>query len=256
MENLINKIHNCDCLKLINLIPDKIIDLAIIHPPYNMQKAYWDTFKNHSDFLKFTFNWIDHLIPKIKDTGSLYIFNTPFNSAYIMQYLIKKELFFQNWITWNKKDGLGFAVKKYCSKQETILFFSKTKKYTFNYNEIRVPYESENRSKCGVIKNGKRWFPNKNGKLCSDVWHITSERHKNKINGKTQKNEHITIKPLELVERIIKASSNENDLVLDCFSGSGTTAIASKKLNRNFICSEADYEVWNRSVEKINNFEK
>jgi len=66
------------------------------------------------------------------------------------------------------------------------------------------------------------------------VWHIASERHKNKINGKTPKMPHITPKPLELVERIIKASSNAGDLVLDCFVGSGTTAIAAKKLKRNF----------------------
>jgi len=238
----INEIYNLDCFEFLNQIDDEIVDLAIIDPPYNLKKAKWDTFKNEKDFFDFTFRWIDALIPKLKKNGSLYIFNTPYNSAFILSYLVAKCLFFQNWITWDKRDGLGGAKHKYSNGQETILFFTKGEKHTFNYNEIRLPYESTARiahaKVKGILKNGKRWFPNPNGRLCSEVWHITSERHKNKINGKTSKMPHVTPKPLELVERIIKASSNIGDLVLDCFVGSGTTAFAAKKLRRNFICSD------------------
>ena len=85
------------------------------------------------------------------------------------------------------------------------------------------------------MKNGKRWFPNPNGKLCSDVWHIVSERHKRKVNGIVAKAAHKTVKPTEMIERIVKASSNEGDLVLDCFVGSGTTALVCKNLGRRFI---------------------
>ena len=63
--------------------------------------------------------------------------------------------------------------------------------------------------KKGILKNGKRWFPNPKGKACGEVWHITSERHKSKSNGKVQKMEHLTPKPSDLIERIIKASSRE-----------------------------------------------
>ena len=238
----INEIYNLDCFEFLNQIDNKIVDLAIIDPPYNLNKAKWDTFKSKKDFFDFTFHWIDALIPKLKENGSLYIFNTPYNSAFILSYLVAKGLFFQNWITWDKRDGLSGAKYRYNNGQETILFFTKGKKHTFNYDEIRIPYESTNRiahaKVKGILKDGKRWFPNQNGKLCSEVWHITSERHKNKINGKTPKMPHITPKPLELVERIVKASSNTGDLVLDCFVGSGTTAFAAKKLRRNFICSD------------------
>jgi len=238
----INEIYNLDCFEFLNQIDDEIVDLAIIDPPYNLKKAKWDTFKSEKDFFDFTFRWIDALIPKLKDNGSLYIFNTPYNSAFILSYLVTKCLFFQNWITWDKRDGLGGAKHKYSNGQETILFFTKGEKHTFNYDEIRLPYESTDRiahaKVKGILKDGKRWFPNPNGRLCSEVWHITSERHKNKINGKTPKMPHVTPKPLELVERIIKASSNIGDLVLDCFVGSGTTAFAAKKLRRNFICSD------------------
>lgn len=240
----INNIYNLDCFKFLNQIEDDSISLAVIDPPYNLKIADWDTFKSEKDFFDFTYKWIDALLPKLKSNGSLYIFNTPFNSAYILQYLISKKMCFQNWITWDKRDGLSASKRKYNNGQETILFFTKSNNHIFNYEEIRVPYESTDRIKHavkkGILKNGKRWFPNPNGKLCGEVWHITSERHKRKIDGKVQKMGHLTPKPLDLVERIIKASSKKGDLILDCFVGSGTTAIAAKKLKRNFLCSDRD----------------
>lgn len=240
----INEIYHADCFDFLQNVKDKSIDLAVIDPPYNMHKARWDTFSSQKDFFDFTFRWIDALVPKLKYNGSLYIFNTPYNSAFILFHLVEKGLIFQNWLTWDKRDGLGGAKHKYSNGQETILFFTKNNNHVFNYDDIRLPYESTDRiahaKGKGILKNGKRWFPNPNGRLCGEVWHITSERHKNKVNGKTPKLPHLTPKPLELIERIIKASSKKGDLVLDCFSGSGTTAIAAKKLGRNYICADKE----------------
>ena len=238
----INEIYNMGWMNFLKQVKNSSVDLAVIDPPYNMGKADWDTFASHDDFMKFTKKWIDALIPKLKDTGSIYIFNTPFNCAFILQHLLKRGLVFQNWITWDKRDGLGTSTKKYANGQESILFFTKSNKYTFNYNDIRVPYESTDRIEAaktkGILKNGKRWFPNPNGRLCGEVWHITSQRHKNKVNGKVQKQQHITPKPEEMIERMILASSNKGELVLDCFVGSGTTAVVAKKLHRNYICAD------------------
>lgn len=237
-----DNIYCMDCFEFLKKVQNNSVDLAIIDPPYNMKKADWDTFDSHDAFMNFTKKWINALIPKLKNTGSVYIFNTPFNCAFILQHLLEQGLVFQNWITWDKRDGLGTSTKKYANGQESILFFTKSDKYTFNYDDIRVPYESTDRIEAakskGILKNGKRWFPNPNGRLCGEVWHITSQRHKNKINGRIQKQSHLTPKPLEMIERMIKASSNEGDVVLDCFVGSGTTAVAAKKLGRQFICSD------------------
>jgi site-specific DNA-methyltransferase (adenine-specific) len=252
----LNKVYKMDCFNFLNKLENESVDLAIIDPPYNLKKADWDTFKSQKEFLDFTYKWIDELILKLKKTGSVYIFNTPFNSAYILQHLVEKKMIFQNWITWDKRDGMSASKNKYNNGQETILFFTKTKNYTFNYNDIRVPYESTNRmehaEKKGILKNGKRWYPNPDGKLCGEVWHFTSQRHKSKINGKTQKMEHLTPKPLDMIERIVKASSKKGDIVIDFFVGSGTTAVASKKLKRNFICSDSN----SNYVKLSNNFLK
>lgn len=240
----INQIYHVDCLEFLKQIQERTIDLAVIDPPYNMRKADWDTFNSEKDFFDFTFRWIDALIPKLKGNGSLYIFNTPYHSAHILNYLVRKGLVFQNWITWDKRDGMGGAKRRYNNGQETILFFTKNGDHVFNYNDIRLPYESteriEHAKTKGILKDGKRWFPNPKGKLCGEVWHITSERHKNKLNGKTPKMPHLTPKPVEMIERIIKASSKKGDLVLDCFVGSGTTAFVAKKLGRNFLCGDSD----------------
>ena len=145
-----------DCLDFLRCIQDNSVDLAIIDPPYNMNKASWDTFKSKKDFFEFTYSWIDKLIPKLKKSGSLYIFNTPYNSAFILNYLVKKELYFQNWITWDKRDGLSGAKTRFNNGQETILFFSNGKNHTFNYDEVRMPYKStermEHAKKKGILK--------------------------------------------------------------------------------------------------------
>ena len=241
----INQIHKMDVFDFLNKeVKDESVDLAIVDPPYNLSKAEWDTFKSQEAFLQFTYDWIDAMLPKIKATGSFYIFNTPYNAAHILCFLSSRGMHFQNWIVWDKRDGLASAKRKYVNGQESILFFSKAQKHIFNHDDIRVPYNSTDRmahaAKKGIIKNGKRWYPNPNGKLCGEVWHFSSERHKRKVNGRVVKMDHLSPKPVAMIERMVKASSSQGDLVLDCFMGSGTTAVVSAKLGRNFIGCEKD----------------
>jgi site-specific DNA-methyltransferase (adenine-specific) len=255
----IDKVYNLDVFDFLNnKVMNDSINLAVIDPPYNMKKADWDTFENQDDFLNFTFAWIEALLPKLKKNSSLYIFNTAFNSAYILQFLVNNGLDFKNWIVWNKQDGISAPKNKFVNGSETVLFFTKGEPI-FNFDEIREPYKSTDRmkyaAKKGILKNGKRWFPDPRGRLCSEVWNFSSERHKNKINGKVQKMPHLTPKPKDMVERIIKASSNKGDLVLDCFMGSGTTAVVSQKLDRHFTGTESNniyYETCIKQLKKVN----
>lgn len=239
----INGVYCEDVSSFLDKIEPQSIDLAIIDPPYNLNQSEWDVFNNTDDFMSFTTNYLDKVIAALKPTGSLYIFNTAFNAAFILTYLHAKGMCYKNWITWYKKDGFSACRKRYCNNQETILFFTKTDKgFTFNYDAIRTPYLSNERIKAaqtkGILKNGKRWFPNPNGKLCTDVWNFSSVRLTNKERGKTVKQNHPTPKPEGMIERMILASSNPGDLVLDLFSGTGTTAYCAKKLQRNFIACD------------------
>ncbi|GAA7159812.1 hypothetical protein VN0480_04700 [Helicobacter pylori] len=162
---ILNKIYIEDVFTFLDKLEDKSVDLAIIDPPYNLKIASWDSFKNDEEFLTFSYAWIDKMLPKLKDTGSFYIFNTPFNCALFLAYLHHKKVHFLNFITWVKKDGFANAKKRYNHAQESILFYSMHKKnYTFNADEVRIAYESTERIKHaqskGILKNDKRWFPN------------------------------------------------------------------------------------------------
>ena len=242
----LNKVYQADVFDFLNALENDSIGLAIIDPPYNLGKGKWDTFKTEKEYFDFTFRWIDALMPKLKKNASLYLFNTAYNSAIILNYLRTKDLIFKNWITWYKKDGFSSTRKKYVNAQETILFFTRSNDYIFNCDDIRQPYLSTDRmlhaTKKGILKNGKRWFPNENGKLCNDVWEITSQRHKEKVNGKIKMPPHPTVKPQEMIERIVKASSCQDTLVLDLFSGSGMTSRVARRLNRSFVGCELNEE--------------
>ncbi len=239
-----NTFYEGDIFDFFDEINDNSVDLIIADPPYNQNIDYWDEFEDEEEYFEFTYKWLDKAVDKLKTTGSLYVFNNAYNSAYILTYLVSKGLIFKNSIIWYKKDGFSGTKSRYVNNQETILYFTKTNDYTFNAEEIRVPYLSSKRiesaKKKGIVKNGKRWYPNPNGKLCTDVWEIPSVRLSKKVKGKTVKTKHPTPKPKDMIERMIKASSNEDDLVLDLFSGSGITTFLCIENNRNYMSCEKD----------------
>ncbi len=236
-----DKIYICDVFEFLANLKDESVELAIIDPPYNLSVAEWDTFKSEAEFLEFSFSWMEAFLPKLKKSGSFYIFNTPFNAANFVAFLQGKAEFL-NWIVWHKKDGFSACKRRFNNAQEAILFYAKSKKYLFDCESVRVPYESvermEHAKTKGILKNGKRWFPNPNGKLCTDVWEFASTRHTNKVGGKTQKQNHPTPKPKAMIERMVKASSREGDLVLDLFSGSGVVCEVAFELGRKFVGCE------------------
>ena len=248
----VNQIYNMDVFDFLNHIDNNTIDLAVIDPPYNLKIADWDDFDSTKSFLDFTYKYIDNIIPKLKDTSGMYIFNTPLNMSYIIQYIIQKGMRYQNYIVWDKRDGQGSTKSRYINRHESILYCTVSDNYTFNVDAIRLQYTDDRFAKGkGIIKNGKRWYPNPKGKLCSDVWHISSERHNNKKKGKTTKQLHPSMKPIKMIERIILASSNQNDIVLDPFCGSGTVPLIAKKLNRRYIANDRDINYTKIATQRI-----
>lgn len=211
--NLNNK-YRCDDWSYIKNIKDQSIDLICIDPPYEIYYDSWDSkILNWKNIFK-EFNRL------LKPNGNLIIFQGWSNVNETLQ--IGKEYFIlQNWIIWDRIKGRG-AKYNFTSTREDILWFTKTNEYTFNkiYSNIK--------KKTGGmgVKNGQE------NRSLSNVWYDISPI----VPWSKEKVEHPTQKPVALIERIIKIFSNENDLILDCFCGSGTTGVACKNLNRNFIC--------------------
>ena len=210
-----------DALIELKKIPDKSIDLIVTDPPYNLSKDYGNNKDNleFKDYISFSREWLTEANRVLKDNGSIYIFMGMKYISYIYQILENDlGLYFNSWITWYYTQGIG-KTKGYSPRHDDILLFTKDKKkFTFNLDSIRVPqkyYRSVN---------------NMRGANPGNVWEFSHMHYCNR-----NRKEHPTQKPEGLFERMILASSNENDVVLDPFVGSGTALRVCQQLNRSCI---------------------
>ena len=227
-------IENRDALDGIAELPDESIDLLIADPPYGLGKDYGNDSdkKPIHEFLPWMEKWLSLAIPKLKASGSLYIFATWRHSPEIFVSL-KKRLIMLNEIIWDRKvPSMGGTTRKFSSVHDTIGFFAKTEKYYFDIDPIRIPYDAKTKkARSRSIFVGKKWL--EVGCNPKDVWSV-SRLHR--IHA--EREEHPTQKPLEIVERMVKASSPKGGTVLDPFAGSGTTVEACIRSGRHYIAFE------------------
>ncbi len=230
----IDVIESIDALQGMAALPDHSIDLIIADPPYGLGKDYG----NDSDrmpanaFLAWMENWLLIALPKLKDTGSLYIFATWRYSPEIFVFL-KQRMIMLNEIIWDRKvPSMGGSTRKYSSVHDTIGFFAKSPGYYFDLDAIRIPYDAETKkARSRSIFVGKKWL--EVGYNPKDVWSV-SRLHR--IHA--EREDHPTQKPLEIIERMVKASCPPDGIVLDPFAGSGTTVEACIRNHRHYIAYE------------------
>ncbi len=221
----------CDALQGMQQLPDASIDLILADPPYGLGKDYG----NDSDkmeaaaYLEWTAAWLEIALPKLKPNGSLYIFLTWRYSPEIFVWL-KQRMSMINEIIWDRRvPSMGGSVRRYSSVHDTIGFFAKAKDYYFDLDAIRIPYDAETKkARSRKIFEGAKWL--ELGFNPKDVWSV-SRLHK----VHAEREDHPTQKPLEIIERMIKASCPPGGVVLDPFMGSGTTAVAAQNTGRHFV---------------------
>jgi len=250
LKKWLNTIQNMDCVEGMKQLPDESIDLIIADPPYGLDKD----FGNDSDkikgekYIEFTKKWTDIAIEKLKPNGSFYIFLTWQYSPEVFS-LLKKKLLMINEIIWDRKvPSMGGSTRKYSSVHDTIGFFVKGKKYYFDLDSIRIPYDPETKkARTRSIFIGKPWL--EKGYNPKDVW-VNCRIHKQD----PERENHPTQKPLEIINRMIKASCPKNGVVLDPFMGSGTTAVSCILNNRNFIGFEINPKYYQMSLKRIERY--
>lgn len=237
-ENNEHKIYQGDVIATLqNNIEDNNIDLIFVDPPYNIGKNFngrKDKWKTDEDYLNWCYQWIDLLLKKLKNTGSIYIMTSTQFIPYFDIYLRDKVEILSR-IIWSY-DSSGVQAKKYYgSMYEPILFCVKDRSnYTFNSNEILV--EAKTGSKRKLIdyrKNPPQPYNTK--KVLGNVWNIPRVRYR-----MAEYENHPTQKPIALLARIIKASTNEGDTILDPFAGTFTTSYVAKELKRKSVGIEID----------------
>ncbi|MDP3009977.1 MAG: site-specific DNA-methyltransferase [Methylococcales bacterium] len=213
-------IRNGDALVLFRKIADESIDLIITDPPYNLGKDYGNNhdLKGFDDYMDFTRSWLSEAKRVLKPTGTIYVFMGVRFISYLYTVLEQElKMFFNSWVVWHYTQGMG-KTKGFSPRHDDILVFNKSKDFIFNLDNIRIPqkyYRSRN---------------NMRGANPSDVWQFSHVHYCN-----PNRQDHPTQKPEGLCERMVLASSNEGDLILDPFSGSGTTLRVCQQLNRNAI---------------------
>jgi site-specific DNA-methyltransferase (adenine-specific) len=233
-ENFLNKISNGDCLELFKEIPDESIDVTFADPPFNLKKKYNSTKDSLAlkEYLNWCEKWIAEMARVTKPTGSIFIHNIPKWLTYYTAFL-NEIADFRHWISWDAPTApMGKSLQP---NHYGILFYAKNIKQNKFY-ELRYPHKRCR--KCGYLHKdygGKKASLHPFGSLISDVW---TDIHRVKHNK--YRDEHPCQLPIHLLERVILMSSDESDIVLDPFSGTGTTAAAAKRLGRRFIGFELD----------------
>jgi len=249
-ENGKHKIIWGDAIKILeNQIDDNSIDLIFADPPYNIGKSfngYKEKWASDEEYLKWCYKWLDLCIKKLKPNGSFYVMTATQFMPFFDIYLQKKINILSR-IVWFY-DSSGVQAKNYYgSLYEPILFCVKdAENYTFNHHDILV------QAKTGAVRKLIDYRKNppqvyNSEKIPGNVWEFPRVRYR-----MSEYENHPTQKPTALLERIIKASSNENDTVLDPFSGTFTTSFVAKQYNRKSIGIELQDEYVKIGLRRLN----
>lgn len=235
-----NFIYMDDCIEVMNKqIMQESITLIFADPPYNLSRngLKWKGNKTGGDwymvneewdkmtapeYIQFTRKWIGACYKALKNNGSIYVSCTYHNLSEVMIVLKQLNFKINNIITWQKTNAMPNMTKRvFTHSTEFIVWAVKGKNWTFNYNELKKI--NPQKQKDGTLKQMR------------DVWTLPLVQGKERLRGKDGRALHPTQKPEEMLKRIIIASSNKGDTVLDPFLGSGTTAYTAKKLGRRWV---------------------
>lgn len=242
-----------DSIPFLKTIPDSSIQLILIDPPYNLDLATWDTFANYLEWAR---QWLDEIFRILADTGSCVIFGgfqyqdlKKGDLLEIMHYTRHStELRFVNLVIWYYRNGMS-AHRFFANRHEEAIWLSKTNKYYFDLDAVRIPFDEETKK---LYSRDKRLNPLslEKGKNPTNVWEI------GRLNANSyERVGHPTQKPLEIIRRFVKALSYPGSIVLDFFAGSGTTGRVCIEEGRNSILVDNDakfIEYFNAHVTKIN----
>ncbi len=225
-----------DAIEELSKIQSSSVDLVVADPPYNLGKDYGNNhdIRGFDEYLEFSRGWLSQSHRILKPTGTLYVFMGFRFISYLYDILDRNlQMFFNSWIVWHYTQGMG-KTKGFSPRHDDILMFTKTRNYKFNLDTVRVPqkyYRDRN---------------NMRGANPGDVWSFSHVHYCN-----SNRQNHPTQKPEGLIERMVLASTDEGDCVVDPFFGSGTTLRVCQLLKRNAIGIEINPEYVAMTKERL-----
>ncbi len=244
LSKFINQAIEGDAIDVMKQIPDDSIDMTFADPPFNLKKRYnhYEDRREIQEYLTWCNKWLYEMVRITKQTGSIFVHNIPKWLTYYASYL-NEIAYFKHWIAW---DAMGAPLgKTILPNHYGILWYIKSK--DFKFYDIRAPHRYCRECKT-LLKDygGKKHLAHPFGTLVSDVWtDIYRIRHTKR------RDEHPCQLPIHLLERLILMTTDEGDTILDPFIGTGTTAIAAKKLARKYIGIDIDNKYVKITKEKL-----
>ena len=248
-----NHIHiTADCIEVLKKIPNESVQLILLDPPYNLDLADWDTY---DDYIGWAKKWIEEAYRVLSPTGSCVIFGgTQFQgikSGDLIEiiYYVRHNTKFRlvNTIIWYYKNGMS-AHRFFANRHEEIIWLTKTDKYYFDLDSVRIKYDEDT---LNLYLKDKRLNPDvvRKGKNPTNVWEIS------RLNANSlERTGHPTQKPIQVIKRLVRALSYPDSIVLDFFAGSGTTGRVCIEEDRNSILIDSDpksIEYLNCHIEKM-----
>lgn len=234
IDSYVNKTVHADLFDMAPYLPYNAVDLLIIDPPYNLNKNFGtSTFrvKKEADYEKLFEDWLCSIKHSLKKTASIYVCCDWYTSQSVYTVL-KKYFTIRNRITWEREKGRG-ALRNWKNCQEDIWFATCSNDYKFNVDAVKLkrkvlaPYRINGVPKDWTDEQGGKYRLTFPSNLWTDItipfWSMPENTN------------HPTQKPEKLIAKLVMASSDAGDLVLDPFVGSGTTSVVAKKLKRRFI---------------------
>lgn len=245
LNEVLDKTILGDTFEVLRLLPKHTIDLLIVDPPYNVDKNFHgNIFRKNSDdiYEEYIESWILLVIPLLSENASIYVC-CDWQSSPIIGKVLKKYFYIQNRITWQREKGRG-AFSNWKNAMEDIWFVTKSKTYTFNVEAVKIrrkviaPYKVDGKPKDWEETK----FGNFRNTYPSNFWDDISIPYW----SMPENTAHPTQKPEKLIAKLILASSNPRDVILDPFLGSGSTSVTAKKLGRHYIGIEQNeqYCIW------------
>jgi site-specific DNA-methyltransferase (adenine-specific) len=238
-----------NCLEVLEKIPDSSVDLVFADPPYNIGKRFGefrDSWPTEEAYAEWCYQWLAICIQKLKPTGSMYVMTSTQAMPYIDIWL-RKRMTVLSRIVWHYDSSGVQAKRSYGSMYEPILFCVKDPSaYTFNSGDIEVEARTGAvRKLIDYRKKEPRQY--KTTKVPGNAWYFRRVRYR-----MPEYEDHPSQKPEDLLERIVKASSNPGDLVMDPFAGTFTTCAIAQRLNRRAIGIEQDLEYFKIGLRRLN----
>lgn len=232
-EKLVDVIVNQDCIPGMRELPDGYAHLVVADPPYNLDKDFgpWKERERREQWLPWCRQWLDEVKRVLKPGGNVFVYGIHHHLCWLQCYMYEIGLTYRRQIIWYYENGFaGYSKRTLAAHYEPILWFSKGADYT--YHTIREPYKSSERLKHKITKNGKVWTPHADGRLAGDVWRFPTLAGRR---FRDEKVDHPTQKPLSLSRQIVRHFSNEGEMIVVPFAGSGTECLAALIENRRFL---------------------